>query len=167
MRPRFMTHKALLRAIDSRRIEEAIRQAERRTSGEIRVSVSRFFWGDVRRVAERAFARLGMMATRHRNGILFFIVPARRRFVVLGDEGIHARVGQEFWERVTAAVSEHLRDGDFTLGLVHGIETVGEQLALHFPFDPTTDANELPDEIDFGRKPSQGQQRVGRGQEGE
>jgi len=156
MRPGFMTRKALLRAIDARRIEEAIRQAERRTSGEIRVSVSRFFWGDVRRAAERAFARLGMTATRHRNGILFFIVPARRRFVVLGDEGIHARVGQEFWEGVAAAVSEHLRDGDFTLGLVHGIETVGEQLALHFPFDPATDTNELPDDTDFGGKPSQG-----------
>jgi uncharacterized membrane protein len=151
-----MTHRALLRAIDVPRIEEAIRQAERRTSGEIRVSVSRFFWGDVRRVAERAFARLGMTATRHRNGVLFFIVPSRRRFVVLGDEGIHAKVGQEFWERVTAAVSGHLRDGDFTRGLVHGIETVGEQLALHFPFDPASDANELSDGIDFGGKPSQG-----------
>ena len=149
-----MTHKALLRAIDSGRIEEAIRQAERKTSGEIRVSVSRLFWGDVRRVAERAFARLGITATRDRNGILFFIVPARRRFVVLGDEGIHAKVGQEFWERVAAAVSEHFRAGDFTEGLVRGIETVGEQLALHFPFDPAIDANELSDEVDFGGKPS-------------
>lgn len=155
MRPRFMTREALLRAIDSRRIEDAIREAERRTSGEIRVSVSRFFWGDVRRVAERAFIRLGMTATRQRNGVLFFIVPARRRFVVLGDEGIHARVGREFWERVAAAVSGRLRDGDFTGGLVHGIETVGEQLALHFPFDPATDVNELTDGIDFGT-PEQG-----------
>jgi uncharacterized membrane protein len=151
-----VTRNTLLAAIDPRQIEEAIRQAERRTSGEIRVSVSRFFWGDVRRVAERSFTRLGMTATRHRNGILFFIVPSRRRFVVLGDEGIHAKVGQDFWERVAAAVSQHLRDGDFTLALVHGIETVGEQLALHFPFDPTTDANELSDGIDFGRKPGQG-----------
>jgi uncharacterized membrane protein len=156
MRPRFMTRKALLRAIDPRQIEEAIRQAERRTSGEIRVSVSRFFWGDVRRVAERAFARLGMTATRHRNGILFFIVPARRRFVVLGDEGIHGKVGQEFWERVAAAVSERWRKGEFTEGLVHGIETVGEQLALHFPFDPATDVNELSDDVDFGGKTPQG-----------
>ncbi len=155
MRPRFMTRKALLRAIDARRIENAIREAERRTSGEIRVSVSRFFWGDVRRVGERAFQRLGMTATRERNGILFFIVPARRRFVILGDEGIHAKVGQDFWERVAAAVSERLRKGDFTEGLVHGIETVGEQLAVYFPFDPATDANELPDDLDFGGKPPQ------------
>ena len=153
MRLGFMTRTALLRAIDCTRIEESIRQAERRTSGEIRVSVSRFFWGDVRRVADHAFIRLGMAATRNRNGILFFIVPARRRFVVLGDDGIHAKVGQEFWERVAAAVSEHLRGGDFTLGLVRGIETVGEQLALHFPFDPANDADELSNTIDFGAKP--------------
>lgn len=156
MRLGFMTRTALLRTIDSTRIEESIRQAERRTSGEIRVSVSRFFWGDVRRVADRVFIRLGMAATRNRNGVLFFIVPARRRFVVLGDDGIHAKVGQEFWERVAAAISEHVRAGDFTLGLVRGIETVGEQLALHFPFDPVADADELSNQIDFGSKRSRG-----------
>ena len=148
---RFMTRKALLRAIDAPRIQEAIRNAERKTSGEIRVSVSRFFWGDVRRVAESAFARLGMQATRHRNAVLIFIVPSRRQFVVLGDEGIYAKVGQEFWERVAAAISEHLRAGDFTRGIVQGIESVGEQLAAHFPFDPATDFNELADDVDFGR----------------
>ncbi len=153
MRPRFMTRKGLMRAIDSAQVEEAIRQAEQRTSGEIRVSVSRFFWGNVQHVAERTFARLGMTATDSRNAILFFIVPSRRRFVVLGDEGIHAKVGQEFWEQVAAAVSEQLRNGDFTLGLVRGIEAVGEQLALHFPYDATTDKNELSDGIDFGGKP--------------
>ena len=153
MRLKFMTRTALLRAIDSTQIEESIRDAERKTSGEIRVSVSRFFWGDVRRVADHAFTRLGMRATRDRNGILFFIVPARRRFVILGDDGIHAKVGPEFWERVAAAVSDHLKGGDFTLGLVRGIETVGEQLALHFPFDPATDADELSNRIDFGTKP--------------
>lgn len=150
MRFGLMTRKGLMRVVDAARIEEAIRQAELRTSGEIRVSVSRFFWGDVRKVADRTFARLGMADTRDRNGILFFIVPSRRRFVVLGDEGIHEKVGQAFWEQVAGAVSEHLRHGDFTLGLVNGIETVGEQLALHFPYDSTTDRNELSDGIDFG-----------------
>jgi uncharacterized membrane protein len=143
-----MTKGALLRAVDGTRVQEAIRAAEQRTSGEIRVSVSRYFWGDVRKVAERAFARLGMTATRERNGILFFVVPARRRFVVLGDEGIHAKVGQTFWDQVTAAMSERFRAGDFTGGLVRGIEAVGEQLAAHFPYDPQRDVNELPDAID-------------------
>ena len=150
IRPKLMTKKGLLRAIDRERIQEAIRAAERKTSGEIRVSVSRFFWGDVRKVAERAFTRLGMTATKDRNGILLFVVPSRRRFAILGDEGIHAKVGAAFWEKVAVAISERFRAGDFTGGLVHGIVTVGEQLALHFPFDPATDVNELPDDVDFG-----------------
>jgi uncharacterized membrane protein len=107
-------------------------------------------------VADRAFARMGMARTRQRNAILFFIVPARRRFVVLGDEGIHAKVGQDFWDAVAAAVSERFRRGDFTGGLVHGVEVVGEQLARHFPFDPETDVNELPDDVDFGGNPTTG-----------
>lgn len=150
MKPGFMTSNALLRAIDPKRVEDAIREAERRTSGEIRVSISRFFWGDVAHVADRTFTRLGMTNTKDRNGILFFLVPSRRRFVILGDEGIHARVGQEFWDEVAAAVSGQLREGNFTRGLVWGIEAVGEQLAKHFPYEAETDKNELPDAIDFG-----------------
>jgi uncharacterized membrane protein len=150
MRRLFLTRKALLRGIDVDRIREAIQKAERRTSGQIRVSLAPFFWGDTRKAAERAFRRLGMTATRHRNGILFFVVPSRRRFVILGDQGIHEKVGHAFWEAVAAAVSDRFRKGDFTGGLVHGIETVGEQLATHFPFDAKTDVNELPDDVDLG-----------------
>ncbi len=144
------TRRKLLAAIDAQRVREAIAEAERRTSGEIRVSVASFFWGDVRRVAERAFARLGMMATKERNGVFFFVVPSRRRFVILGDQGIHAKVGPEFWEHVAAAVSERFRVKDFTGGLVRGIETVGRELAAHFPYDAESDRNELPDDVDFG-----------------
>ena len=147
-----LTRRGLMRVVDTERIKTAIRAAETRTSGEIRVSVARFFWGRVRRAAERAFVRLGMTATEARNGILFFIVPSRHKFVVLGDVGIHAKVGQEFWETVAAAVSARFKKGDFTGGLVGGIEAVGEQLAAHFPYDAETDVNELPDEIDFGGK---------------
>ncbi len=145
-----MSRARLMSAIDRGAIGRAIAAAERRTSGEVRVSVAPLFWGDVRRAAERAFARLGMTQTARRNGVLFFIVPARRRFVVLGDEGIHAKVGQEFWDDVAAAVSERFRRGDFTEGIVDGIGRVGEQLARHFPFDAATDVNELPDDVDVG-----------------
>ena len=92
-----------------------------------------------------------MTRTRDRNGVLFFVVPARRKFVVLGDGGIHEKVGQEFWDRVVAVVSEKFKTGDFTEGLVRGIEEVGEQLATHFPHQPN-DQNELSDEVDFGGK---------------
>ncbi|HEX3746879.1 MAG TPA: TPM domain-containing protein [Bryobacteraceae bacterium] len=136
-------------AIDNARVVEAIRRAELRTSGEIRVAVSRPFWGSVRRAAEKAFVRLNMTATKDRNGVLIFVVPLRRRFVVLGDTGIHERVGQEFWEQVVRIVSEKFRQRDFTEGLVQGIAVIGEQLSTHFPYDPATDKNELPDDIDY------------------
>jgi uncharacterized membrane protein len=147
-----MHRRKLLKAIDPARIKSAIRDAEKRTSGEIRVSVSQFFWGRVRPVADRAFQRLGMANTRDRNGILFFIVPSRRRFVVLGDEGIHAKVGQEFWDCVTADLSGEFKKGHFQDGLLKAIADAGEKLAAHFPYDPLADKNELPDDIDFARK---------------
>jgi uncharacterized membrane protein len=148
----FFAQRRLLRSIDRENVKKAIQEAERLTSGEIRVSVAPFFWGSLRAAAERAFTRLGMTATRDRNGILLFIVPSRRRFVVLGDEGIHAKVGPEFWSDVTQAISERFRTGDFTGGIIHGIETVGRELATHFPYDAASAVNELPDDIDFGGK---------------
>jgi len=148
----FGSRRRLLKTIDVERVKKAIEEAERRTSGEIRVSVAPFFWGRVRRVAEKAFTRLRMTETKDRNGILFFIVPSRRRFVILGDEGIHAKVGQDFWESLAALMSDHFRKGEFTEGLVRGIEEAGMKLAAHFPYDAKTDVNELPDDIDFGGK---------------
>ena len=142
----------LYRAIDQEKIRKAIDEAERRTSGEIRVSIAPFFWGRVEKAARRTFRRLGMERTRDRNGILFFFVPARRRFAVVGDEGIHARVGPDFWPKVVEAVAQRFRKAEYTEGLVEGIETVGRELAVHFPYRPETDVNELPNEIDFGRK---------------
>ncbi len=144
-----MTRRQLLKAIDSGKIKESIRNAERRTSGEICVSVSPLFWGNVESAAKKAFDRLGMTRTRDRNAILIFIVPSRRKFVVLGDAGIHEKVGQQFWHDVAAAVSEKFREGDFTGGIVKGIEVIGEQLATHFPYDVASDRNELSDDVDF------------------
>jgi uncharacterized membrane protein len=139
----------LKKAIDAARVQEAIEQAERRTSGEVRVCLAHFFWGSVEHAADKAFVRLGMQRTAERNGVLFFVVPSRKRFVVIGDAGIHAKVGPEFWTKVAAAVSERFRHRDFTGGLVHGVETVGHELQVHFPFDPGTDRDELPNTVDF------------------
>jgi uncharacterized membrane protein len=145
-----MTRKQLLRIIDRERIKNAIEAAERRTSGEICVSVAPLFWGSIEKAADKAFVRLGMTRTKARNGVLLFVVPSRRKFVVLGDQAIHERVGQEFWESVAAIISDKFRQGDFTGGLLNAIEKVGEELATHFPYDPTTDKNELSDDVDFG-----------------
>ena len=148
----FMSQHRLLEIIDDDRVKAAIVAAEKQTSGEIRVSVSRFFWGHVQRAAEKAFARLGMRATCDRNGILFFVVPSRRRFVVLGDEGIHRKVGQDFWDRLVAAMSADFKAGKFNEGLIRGIEECGRLLAAHFPYQGEKDVNELSDDIDHGKK---------------
>jgi uncharacterized membrane protein len=142
------TRGRLLRTIDEARIKEAIRKAEEKTSGEIRVSVSSLIWGDVRKAAEKAFVRMNMTATKHRNGVLIFIVPSRRQFVVLGDTGIHEKVGQEFWHSIARTIAEKFRSNDFTEGLVSGIAMAGEQLAKHFPSLGAEDVNELPDDVD-------------------
>ncbi len=136
----------MVRVIDRARIQVAIEAAERLTSGEIVVSIARWSFGDIVRHAERAFVRLGVARTRERNGVLVFVVPSRRRFAVLGDEGIHARVGQEFWDATVAAIREHFVAGDLTTGIVHGVETIGAQLARHFP-PSAGDINELPDAV--------------------
>jgi uncharacterized membrane protein len=136
--------------IDKERIKHAIQRAESRTSGEICVSLARPFWGDVWKAAERAFARLGMSATRQRNAVLFFVVPSRHRFVVLGDIGISDRVGPEFWQSIARALTERFRQGDMTGGLIAGIEAAGEALARYYPY-VEGDPNQLPDEVDDRR----------------
>jgi uncharacterized membrane protein len=147
-----MHRRKLLQQLDVDRIRKAIEDAEKETSGEIRVSVARFFWGRVRPAAEQTFRRLGMTRTKDRNGILFFVVPSRRRFVVLGDEAIHAKVGQDFWDGIAAAMSADFRKADFTGGLIRGIKKAAAGLTAHFPYDGATDVNELPDDIDFGER---------------
>jgi uncharacterized membrane protein len=139
----FLARARLLRKIDVETVRQAIAAAERQTSSRVQVSLAPFFWGDVRRAAERAFTRLG------RHGVLIFVVPARRRFVVLGDEDVHAHVGQEFWDDVTAAVAERFRAGDFTGGLVHGIETAGRELAHVYPYDAAAAGDTPPDDVDI------------------
>ncbi len=138
----------LIEKLDTERIESAIAAAERRTSGEIRVSVAPFFWGSVERAARRAFERLRMHQTRERNGVLLFIVPSRRTFYVLGDSGIHDKVGPEFWSSVVEVMAPHFRRGAFTEGVLHGIAELAGRLAEHFPHQGASDRNELSDAVD-------------------
>jgi uncharacterized membrane protein len=137
------------RLIDKDRIQKAIEAAEQRTSGEIRVSVAPWFWGNIDRAADDAFVRLGMTRTALRNGVLFFLVPGRRAFVVRGDLGIHTCVGQSFWDDLAAAMSSYFRRGAFTEGLLFGIERTADQLAQHFPYQAGRDADELPNSVDW------------------
>ena len=135
-----------LSKLDSDRIVAAIADAEKKCSGEIRVHVTRRKPEDLEARARRRFELLGMARTAERNGVLFYVAPGLRRFQILGDSGIHEKVGDSFWKETAAGMEEHFRRGDFTEGLVHGIAKAGAHLAEHFP-RAAGDVNELPDEV--------------------
>lgn len=139
------------RLIDVARVRDAIVAAERATSAELRVSLAPWFWGSVERAADKAFVRLGMTATKEHNGVLFFVVPSRRAFVVLGDSAVHDRLGQAFWDELAAILSAHFARGEFTQGLLVALARAGQQLASKFPPDSHGKRNELADEVDVQR----------------
>lgn len=141
-----MTRRGLLAALDTAAVEAAIRRAEAACAIELRVSIAGLFWGSTRHVAGRAFRRMGMTATRGRNGLLLFVAPWRRQVVVLADEGINAKVDAGLWSNAVALVTGAFRDGRFTEGLVAAIESLARALAPHFP--PAVRPNELPDALD-------------------
>lgn len=133
--------------LDSERIVGAIADAERKSSGEVRVHVTRRRPEDLEARARHRFELLGMTRTADRNGVLFYIAPAVRRFQILGDIGIHAKAGPDFWKEVAAEMEHSFRLGEFTEGIVRGVAKVGEVLARHFPRS-AADRDELPNVID-------------------
>ena len=123
----------LHRFVDRVKINEAIVEAEKATDAPIVVSLSPYFWGNVRSTAERAFRRHRLHVTPERNAVLFFVVPSRRQFVVIGDVAAHEKLGQHVWDTVVAGVQQHFCASDPTAGLVYGISEIGRHLAQHFP----------------------------------
>jgi len=119
--------------VDHDRILAALRTAEGRTSGLIRVVLARHRTKDPLAAAQRHFTRLGLDKSSEHNGVLIFVAPRSRNFAIVGDRGIHEKCGDEFWPKVTAAMSGFFKKGDFTGGLVHGIERAGALLGAHFP----------------------------------
>jgi len=134
-------------SFDSDRIVAAIAAAEKTTSGEIRVHVTRRKPDDVETRARRRFEQLGMTRTKGRNGVLVYVAPRARKFRVIGDTAIHEKVGDAFWLAVAAEMEARFRKGEFTEGVIAAVAKVGEVLAAHFPPLPG-DVNELPDSID-------------------
>jgi uncharacterized membrane protein len=128
-------------------IVEAICAAERKTSGELRVFISHKSVEDPVAAAQEEFARLGMEKTRERNAVLIFLAPDTRKFAVIGDLGVHARCGDDFWQELARAMTAHFRKSEFTEGIVQGIKRAGELLAEHFPRRPD-DGNELSDRVE-------------------
>jgi uncharacterized membrane protein len=134
---------------DSERIVEAIAAAEKQSSAQIRVHVTRKIPKNLEERAERRFHLLGMTKTAGRNGVLIYIAPRARRFRILGDVAIHEKCGEDFWKDVAASMESFFQKGQFTEGVVHGVERVGDVLARHFPRKGEGGGvNELPDTID-------------------
>jgi uncharacterized membrane protein len=128
-------------------IVAAIRAAERKTSGELRVFISHKSVEDPVVAAREEFVRLGMEKTRERNAVLIYLEPGTRKFAVIGDAGVHARCGDAFWLELARTMTAHFRKSEFTEGIVQGIKRAGELLAKHFPRRPD-DGNELPDRVE-------------------
>ncbi|MGZ5504399.1 MAG: TPM domain-containing protein, partial [Chthoniobacterales bacterium] len=139
-----MRSKEFMARIDHDRVVAAIAAAETKTSGEIRVFIQR---GEVAEdplvFATRKFHKLGMTKTAERNAVLILVAPRAQKFAVVGDEGVHKKCGEEFWQRLIATMREHFKREAFTDALVEGIQNVGTLLAEHFP-RRSSDRNELP-----------------------
>ena len=133
---------------DCQNIVSAIKQAELRTSGEIRVHIQNRSGDDIVAAAREAFDSLGMSNTGLRNGVLFIIAVEDRKFAIFGDDGIDEKVPEGFWEATRDIMQTHFREGNFTRGLVEGIAEAGRQLAEFFPCD-RDDTDELPNAVSF------------------
>ena len=114
-------------------VVEAIRQAEQKTTGEIRVIVTHKHVETPVAEAQKEFVRRGMGRAPAQNSVLIFVAPRSHTFAVIGDKAIHEKCGDEFWQKLAAAMTGYFRKSEFTEGIVHGVRKAGELLAEHFP----------------------------------
>ncbi len=131
-------------------IENAISQAELRTSGEIRVFVEEKVKGEILDRAAHVFEKLEMHETDLRNGVLFYLALSEQKFAILGDVGINIKVEVGFWDHIKTEMLVLFKQNKPSEALEKGILMAGEALSKHFPYDDDTDINELSNEIVFG-----------------
>lgn len=138
-----------LTATEEQAIIEAIREAEKNTSGEIRVHLEKTAHKDPVERAKEVFYFLKMDETKQQNGVLFYVAVDDKKFSVLGDKGINNAVPDNFWNSIKNKVLSHFSNGSYSEGLQVGIAETGEKLKEFFPYQ-SNDTNELPDEISLG-----------------
>jgi len=142
-----MRTKEFLSELEHDRIVQAIREAEAKTSGQIRVYIQRGkLDADPLIAAQKRFHRMGMHKTRERNAVLIFVAPRARKFAVVGDKAIHEKCGEKLWQRLVDGMRAHFRNERFSHALVEAVEEIGKVLAAHFPKTRAA-GNELSDEI--------------------
>lgn len=132
-------------------IVNAIRSAESRTSGEIRVYIESHckYVNAIDRAVE-IFFNLKMDQTKERNAVLLYMAIKDHQMAIFGDEGIYNKTGRAYWEELVNRVLQHFNKHNFALGISEYIHEIGEGLHQYFPYDKATDHNELPDDIVFG-----------------
>ena len=143
------TSQHFLTAAEEQEIIEAIRTAEKNTSGEIRVHLEHTASKDTFERATEVFHLLKMDNTQLRNGVLIYLAVQDRAFVICGDKGIDEAVPGNFWDTTRDVMASHFKKGDFKQGLIDGILKAGQQLQVHFPWQEG-DKNELDDSISKG-----------------
>ena len=129
----------------------AIKEAEKNTSGEIRVHIESKCKEDVLDHAAFFFEKLEMHETQLRNGVLIYLAIDHRKFAILGDVGINQVTPDNFWDEIKENMLIQFREHKFTEGLIAGIRMIGDALKANFPYQ-SDDVNELSDEISFGKK---------------
>jgi uncharacterized membrane protein len=131
-------------------IKAAIERLEQKTSGEIRLHVEGECDGDPFERALKVFHRLHMHKTKHRNAVLFYLAVNHKKFAIVGDEGIHKKVPENFWVTVKDHIITEFKQNKFTEGICEGIDMTGDMLKIHFPRNGST-INQLSDEISYGK----------------
>ena len=133
---------------EDQRVVEAIRQAERNTSGEIKVHIENRCKGDVEQRSLFIFDKLKLNETQLRNGVLIYLAVKDHKFAILGDKGINDVVEDNFWNDVKDLMQNQFKEGRFAEGLEQGIMRCGEKLKAYFPYQ-SDDINEIPDDISY------------------
>lgn len=130
-------------------IVQAICDAEKNTSGEIRIHMESSCSCDVLDRATEVFKQLKMHKTALRNGVLIYLSVQDKKFAILGDVGINIKVPDGFWNQIKDGMIGHFTKGEIATGLIDGIAQIGEKLKSYFPI-AADDKNELSNEISFG-----------------
>ena len=137
---------AFLSKEEEQEIVQAIVEAEKNTSGEVRVHIENHSNKTPLERAQEVFFELKMEATNDRNGVLFYVSVTDKKFAIIGDQGINELVATDFWNATKEIVLNHFKQGAFKQGLVEGILSAGNQLKAYFPYQ-SDDENELSNEI--------------------
>lgn len=137
---------------EKQQIIAAVRNAERMTSGEVRVFVeNRCSYMDAIDRAKEIFAELKMYETNDRNAVLVYVALKDKQLAIFGDEGIHSKLGYEYWNAEVKKMIDNFNKENYAKGIEQVVEDIGEALTQLFPYNNDTDKNELPDHIVFGK----------------